>query len=131
MISKVVPKAQRTVRETSVDRIRCDAYNDDPTRVGRVAERLPSAERLAKTAGLYQALGHPVRASILAAIQIEPLCVCELGALLGMSSPALMHHLRILAAAGAIETRKEGKFAIYYPSSEIASMVLGVALAAA
>lgn len=45
-------------------------------------------DRLSQAAGVLAALGYPVRAAILEAISIEPLCVCELGALLGMSSPA-------------------------------------------
>ena len=104
----------------SVEAIRCDAYNDDPLRVARVAMRMPDRERMEIAAGRMAALGHPVRATILVAIAIEPLCVCELGALLNMSSPALMHHLRILARAGVIEARKEGKFAVYRPVDEAA-----------
>jgi ArsR family transcriptional regulator, lead/cadmium/zinc/bismuth-responsive transcriptional repressor len=107
---------------------RCDAYKDDPTRVGRVAGLMPPQQELVAAAGLHQALGHPVRAAIVAALSIEPLCVCELSALLEMSSPALMHHLRILLAVGAIQMRKEGKFANYYPSSDRASAALRTAL---
>ena len=101
--------------ESSVDSVRCDAYNDDPTRVRRVAAKMASQESLTGLAAICAALGNPIRAAIYAAIRIEPLCVCELGALLGHSSPALMHHLRHLDRAGLISVRKEGKFAIYEP----------------
>lgn len=100
---------------TGVETLRCDAYNDDPLRVARVAMRMPDRERIEAAAGRLAALGHPVRATIFSAIAIEPLCVCELSVLLGMSSPALMHHLKILGRAVLIEARKEGKFAVYYP----------------
>lgn len=113
---------------TSVDTLRCDAYNDDPLRVARVAARMESREALARAGRTLSALGHPVRATIYHAISIEPLCVCELGALLGMSSPALMHHLKILGRAGLIEARKEGKFAVYHPVSTAASATLDAAL---
>lgn len=103
--------------QTSVERLRCDTYNDDPLRVARVAMKMPDSEQLQVEAARMAALGHPVRAAIYAAIGIEPLCVCELSALLDMSPPALMHHLRILGRAGLIEARKEGKFAVYYQLS--------------
>lgn len=102
-------------KASGVETLRCDAYNDDPLRVARVAMRMPERKRVEAAAERLAALGHPVRATILSAIAIEPLCVCELSALLGMSSPALMHHLRILGRAGVIEARKEGKFAVYRP----------------
>lgn len=40
-------------------------------------------------------------------------CVTNLSALLGMSSPAVSHHLRQLKAAGLITSRREGK-EVYY-----------------
>ena len=101
--------------ESSVDSILCDAYNDDPTRVRRVAAKMASQESLTGLSEICAALGNPIRSAIYAAIRIEPLCVCELSALLGQSSPALMHHLRHLDRAGLIAVRKEGKFAIYEP----------------
>jgi DNA-binding transcriptional ArsR family regulator len=113
---------------TSVETLRCDAYNDDPLRVARVAMRMPEEGALALAAERLAALGHPVRATIVAAIGIEPLCVCELSALLNMSSPALMHHLKILGRAGLIEVRKEGKFAVYRPTDQVALSALRTAL---
>lgn len=113
--------------QSSVETLRCDAYNDDPLRVARVAMRMPERERIEAAAGRMAAIGHPVRATILSAIDIEPLCVCELSALLGMSSPALMHHLRILGRAGVIEARKEGRFAVYGPTDPAALSALEAA----
>lgn len=40
-------------------------------------------------------------------------CVTNLSAMMGMSSPALSHHLRQLKAAGLITSRREGK-EVYY-----------------
>ena len=119
------------VKKTSVDRIRCDVYNDDVSRIERVSRAMPSAEVLESAARVCLAMSHPIRAAIMAAIRLEPLCVCELSTLLNMSSPALMHHLRILAQSGAIETRKVGKFAIYQPTNAMASSTLSAVLDAA
>lgn len=113
---------------SAVETLRCDAYNDDPLRVARVAMRMRSLAELAEAGALLAALGHPVRATILEAISHEPLCVCELSALLGMSSPALMHHLKIMGRAGLVEARKEGKFAVYHPVDCRAERALEAAL---
>jgi DNA-binding transcriptional ArsR family regulator len=97
-----------------ISAIRCDAYNDDPLRVARVEHSLPPKQELERTAELLKGLAHPVRVAIAAALLVEPLCVCELSVLLGMSAPALMHHLKAMAGAGVLDVRKVGKFAEYY-----------------
>ena len=94
--------------------ITCDAYNDDPKRVGRVYERMPTDRAFERMSPVLRAMADPVRARILYALTIEPLCVCELSRLLEMSMPAVSHHLRILTMAGLLRARKEGKFACYY-----------------
>lgn len=121
-------KTNQRKAASAVETLRCDAYNDDPLRVARVAMRMRPLARLAEAGALLAALGHPVRTAILEAISLEPLCVCELSALLGMSSPALMHHLKILGRAGLIEARKEGKFAVYRPVDARALQALEAAL---
>lgn len=40
-------------------------------------------------------------------------CVCNLGETMGMSSPAVSHHLKLLKTAGLVVTRREGKEVIY------------------
>ena len=92
----------------------CDAYNDDPNRVGRVFERMPGDAAFSRVSAVLRAMADPVRARILYALTIEPLCVCELSRLLEMSMPAVSHHLRILTMSGLLTVRKEGKFACYY-----------------
>ncbi len=98
--------------------VTCDAYNDDPKRVGRVYERMASDRAFERMSPVLRAMADPVRARILYALTIEPLCVCELSRLLEMSMPAVSHHLRILTMTGLLRVRKEGKFACYYLHDE-------------
>lgn len=98
--------------------VTCEAYNDDPKRVGRVYERMPSDWAFERMSPVLRAMADPVRARILYALTIEPLCVCELSRLLEMSMPAVSHHLRILTMTGFLTVRKEGKFACYYLHNE-------------
>lgn len=44
-------------------------------------------------------------------------CVTNLSAMLGMSSPAISHHLRQLKSAGLVTSRREGK-EVYYRASQ-------------
>jgi len=44
-------------------------------------------------------------------------CVINIAAIMGMSSPAVSHHLRSLKESGLIESRREGK-EVYYKAVE-------------
>jgi len=98
--------------------VTCDAYNDDPERVGRVFGRMPSDRAFNQTSLVLRAMADPVRTRILYALTVEPLCVCELSRLLEMSMPAVSHHLRILTMTGLLKVRKKGRFACYYLHNE-------------
>jgi ArsR family transcriptional regulator len=100
--------------QSPFDEIRCDAYNDDPTRVGRVAVQMPDQKRLDLSAAMLKSVAEPTRLRILFALSLEPLCVCELATLLFMSMPAVSHHLRLLSDADLIRVKKSGRFACYF-----------------
>lgn len=104
--------------ERNIEELTCDAYNDDPTRVRRVARHMPSEGAFEEASILLKAIADPVRAQILYALTFEPLCVCELSVLLDMSMPNVSHHLKILSMSGIIKARKAGKFACYYLRDE-------------
>ena len=108
------PKGRPLKTNSGRENLTCDAYNDDPIRVGRVAKQMPEDAAFDRTGVLLKAFADPVRARILYALSIEPLCVCELATLLGMSMPAVSHHLKTLNDAGFFDIRKEGKFACYH-----------------
>jgi DNA-binding transcriptional ArsR family regulator len=77
---------------------------------------MPGDRAFERMSPVLRAMADPVRARMLYALTIEPLCVCELSRLLEMSMPAVSHHLRILTMTGLLTARKEGKFACYYLS---------------
>lgn len=102
------------VLERNLETLTCDAYNDDPTRVGRVARAMPSDATFETASIFLKAFADPIRARILFALTVEPLCVCELSVLLDMSMPAVSHHLKVLTLSGLLKVKKEGKFACYH-----------------
>jgi ArsR family transcriptional regulator, lead/cadmium/zinc/bismuth-responsive transcriptional repressor len=62
---------------------------------------------------LFRALSDETRTRILYLLSEQELCVCDLGYLLGMSTPAISHHLRLLKMMRLVRTRREGK-QVYY-----------------
>lgn len=102
------------VLERNIEALTCDAYNDDPTRVRRVARAMPPDATFETASIFLKAFADPIRARILFALTVEPLCVCELSVLLEMSMPAVSHHLKVLTLSGLLKVKKEGKFACYY-----------------
>jgi ArsR family transcriptional regulator, arsenate/arsenite/antimonite-responsive transcriptional repressor len=61
-------------------------------------------------------LAHPVRLSLLALIAASegPICVCDLEASVPVKQPTVSHHLKLLRAAGLVESEKRGLWAYYH-----------------
>lgn len=61
-------------------------------------------------------LGHPVRLSLLALMAGSdgPICVCDLEASVPVKQPTVSHHLKLLRAAGLVDSRKQGLWAYYH-----------------
>lgn len=69
--------------------------------------------QLEKIAEFYKALGDETRLMIVDMLSEQEMCVCEIIERLGLSQPAVSHHLKILKHAGILRDTKEGKW-IYY-----------------
>jgi len=51
-------------------------------------------------------------------LQIKPLCVCEITAVLDLAPSTVSKHLTLLRDAGLIEDKKEGRWVTYMISPE-------------
>ena len=60
-----------------------------------------------------RALGDPTRLRILQHISRRPRSTQELAPLVGLSEAGASKHLRLLAAAGILEARREGYYVVY------------------
>jgi ArsR family transcriptional regulator len=74
------------------------------------AADVPALESLA---ALLRAMGDPLRLVILRVLARDSFGVLELCQLLDMKQPALSHHLKVLAQAGLLSTRRE-RTTVYY-----------------
>lgn len=82
----------------------------------------PSREVDAKTelpswAGLFKALGHPIRLGIMMEVGEGPRTVGHLASLFGVESSTMSQHLRILRMSGLVRARKEKNRIFYYAVS--------------
>ncbi|MEQ9463699.1 MAG: metalloregulator ArsR/SmtB family transcription factor [Haliea sp.] len=74
--------------------------------------------RIEALASLCKASADPLRLQILRVLRKDSFGVSELCTLFDMRQPALSHHLKVLAGAGLVATRREGN-SIFYRRSEL------------
>ncbi|MCI1982197.1 MAG: metalloregulator ArsR/SmtB family transcription factor [Oscillospiraceae bacterium] len=91
----------------------CDCTVIHQETVNRVRAHMPDEENLLDLADLFKVFGDSTRVRILCALFQAELCVCDIAALLGMSTSAISHQLRILKQSKLIKNRRDGKV-VYY-----------------
>ncbi len=73
-------------------------------------------------ADAFKALGDPIRLRIMQFLLDQggvccatpgQVCACDIIALLGLSQPAVSHHMRLLTAAGLVTAAKAGRWMHY------------------
>ena len=91
----------------------CQVTVIDEQRIAQARERMPAEAVLIEMAETFKLLGDPTRVKILQALATTELCVCDLAALLEMTSSAISHQLRLLRDRNVVRFRKAGKI-VYY-----------------
>lgn len=94
----------------------CSENHIDPQHEEQIRMRLPSESEAADVAAIFTHLSDSTRVKLLSMLAASDLCVCEMADLLGMSQPAVSHHLRILKQCDVIRFRKWGQRTMYYLS---------------
>ena len=82
----------------------------------RELDHMPSVEEFQTVADIFKQLGDGSRIRIFWLLCHCEECVVNLSAMVGMSSPAVSHHLKLLRAAGLIVNRRAGK-EVYYTAA--------------
>ena len=66
-----------------------------------------------KTSKLFKALSDETRLRILKMLEGRPRCVCETQHVLKGSQPNVSHHLKTLADAGLVDSKRDGLWIAY------------------
>ncbi len=84
-----------------------------PESIEKIRENMPDEDTLIDLSELFKVFGDSTRIKILTALSCGELCVCDIGAAVGMTSSAVSHQLRILKNARLVSFRRDGKTIFY------------------
>ena len=115
-----------TQKPTSPDA--CEASIVDVDAVARVREALSTQPRRKSACDIHGAIADPTRHLLLEGLAMEPLCVCDLAELAGVSSSAVSHQLRILRDLDLVGYRRDGKRAVYHLADDHVRALLALGL---
>src|SRR3954467_7966590 len=85
-----------------------------------------SEDQAVRLAGMFKALGDPVRLRLLSMIASRAggeVCVCELTPAFTLSQPTISHHLKLLRQARLIDCERRGTWVYYWLVPETLAMV--------
>ena len=91
----------------------CDYMHVHPETIGKIRETMPDDDTLIDLAELFKVFGDSTRIKILCALSGGELCVCDISTMLGMTSSAVSHQLKILKNASLVGNRRDGKTVFY------------------
>ena len=91
--------------------------HDHGQRIERELERMPETEDFQTVADIFKQLCDSSRIRIFWLLCHCEECVINLSAMMGMTSPAVSHHLRQLRASGLIVSRRDGR-EVYYRAAD-------------
>lgn len=99
----------QSVKKSSTDH--CEVECTHPEVVARVS---PLIDQVDGVETIFKALSDATRMKIIYALtQEDELCVCDVAAIIGISTATASHHLRLLRTLGIAKNRKQGKL-VYY-----------------
>lgn len=100
-----------SIYEKSAPSCECEELHEEV--ISKKREEMPDESTLYDLSDFFKVLGDSTRISILFAIDGEPMCVCDIASLLGMTKSAVSHQLKILRQSDLVTYRKSGKN-VYY-----------------
>ena len=89
----------------------CDAVH--PEVVAHVKEVMEDTEVLYALSDFFKVMSDSTRMRIMAALDNEEMCVCDLSEVLGMTKSAISHQLKVLKDAQLVKFRRDGKNVFY------------------
>ena len=102
----------------------CDYMCAHPNTIRRISSLMPEDDSLIDLAELFKVFGDSTRIKILSALSAGELCVCDLSTVVGMTSSAVSHQLKILKNARLVNFRREGKTVFYSLADDHVNTIL-------
>ena len=113
-----MPTRKRAVLSGEV----CEIFSFDAALVARIKKQVAAAPGLSR---IFRVLGDETRARIVYALaQADRLCVCDIAQIVGLSLPAVSHHLRVLRELDIARASKEGKLVFYSLADDHVAMLV-------
>jgi ArsR family transcriptional regulator len=106
----------------------CSGYVVHAERVKAAQTAAIDSALLMQLEALFKVFSDATRLRILEALANGELCVCDIGAVLGMSQSAVSHQLAVLRAARLVAYRREGKTVYYSLADDHVGLLLKVGL---
>lgn len=91
----------------------CDIPHPHLQDIAELNQELPSEDAFIEAAMIFGQLCDSTRLRILYLLCHNSVCVCNIADAIGMSAPAVSHHLRSLKMLGLLEFKRVGK-EVYY-----------------
>lgn len=91
----------------------CDHLHNHGGNLTALMSSIPTEQQFFMAADIFSMLCDSTRLRILWLLCHTEECVSDIAAAVGMSSPAVSHHLRNLKQSGLITSRREGKEVLY------------------
>lgn|SRR3972149_3333866 len=114
----------RITREGEVCEVRCI----NPSKVRTLAKSMPAEDVLVELSDVFQIMSDPNRLKILHCLSQGEVCVCDLSAVLGLSTSAISHQLRMLRAMRLVRSRRDGRNVYYSLDDEHIARLMRMAL---
>ena len=92
--------------------------------MGGLKRRIPEVAGISE---IFRVLGDETRCRIVYLLSLEELCTCDLSEVMGITMPAVSHHLRLLKALRLVKARPEGKHVFYSLADEHVVALIEVA----
>lgn len=102
----------------------CDFMCAHPDTIKTISSSMPEEDQLIDLAELFKVFGDSTRIKILSALSAGELCVCDLSTVVGMTSSAVSHQLKILKNAELVSFRREGKTVFYFLADDHVNTIL-------
>ena len=112
----------------STDILSCEYMHAHDDIVTRVKNDMPDELVLYDLAELYKVFADSTRIKILYCLFEAEMCVCDIAHLLGMTTSAISHQLRVLKQAKLVKFKRSGKTVFYSLSDDHVRTIIGMGM---